>query len=117
MLNDTARGNLFHLKVGDHVMVRTHSQTVEAEVIKRGRMYFTAKWLGANRADEFSMETGGYRYEGDLRVFSLEQHEANTRRNNVVCGLREAGFDLRIDNPLSLETLEKVLELIRKETP
>ena len=117
MLMNEARGNLHHLKVGDRVMVQTHSRTVEAEVIKRGRLYVTAQWLGSTRADEFSMETGKYRYEGNLHLFSVEQHAANKRRGDVVAGLRECGIDLRHNHQLTLETQEKVLDLIRKEQP
>lgn len=114
--NET-RGDLYHLKVGDRVMVQTHSRTVEAEVIKRGREYITVQWVGSTRADEFSMKTGAYRYEGNLRVFSMEQHTVNKRRGDVIAGLREVGIDLRISHELTVETLEKVLELIRKEQP
>ena len=121
MLPNETRGNLYHLKVGDRVMVQTHSRTVEAEeraeVIKRGREYITVQWVGSTRADEFSMKTGAYRYEGNLRVFSMEQHAVNKRRGDVIAGLREVGIDLRISHELTVETLEKVLELIRKEQP
>lgn len=117
MLLHEARGDLYHLKVGDRVMVQTHARTVAGEVIKRGREYITVQRVGYNIADEFSMKTGGYRYEGNLSVFSLEQHAVNTRRGNVVAGLRECGIDLRHNHELTLETQEKVLELIRKEQP
>lgn len=117
MLMRETRGNLFHLQVGDRVMVQTHSRTVEAEVIKRGRAYITVLRLGHGRPDEFSMETGAYRYEGNLCLFSMEQHAANKRRGDVVAGLREVGIDLRHNHELTLETQEKVLELIRKEQP
>jgi hypothetical protein len=117
MLLHEARGDLFHLKVGDPVMVETHTQTVEATVIRRGREYITAQWVGSTRVDEFSMRTGRYRYEGNLRVFSMEQYAVNKRRGDVIAGLREVGIDLRINHELTLETQEKVLELIRKEQP
>jgi hypothetical protein len=111
------RGNLFHLKVGDPVMVQGHSKATEAEVVKRGRVYIAVKRMGYTRTDEFDMERGSYRYEGDLKIFTMEQYAANTRRKNVIVGLRDAGFDLRASHSLSLETLEKVLDLVQKEAP
>ena len=110
-------GDLFHLKVGDRVMVQTHSRTVEAEVIKRGRVYVTVLRDGHRTADEFNMEKGQYRYEGNLRLFSMEQHAVSKRRGDVIAGLREVGIDLRHNHELTVDTLEKVLELIREEQP
>jgi hypothetical protein len=110
-------GDLFHLKVGDRVMVQTHSRTVEAEVIKRGRVYVTVLRDGHRTADEFNMEKGQYRYEGNLRLFSMEQYAANKRRSDLVAGLREAGIDLRHNHELTLETQEKILEVIREQQP
>lgn len=116
MILHETRGDLFHLKVGDRVMVQTHSRTVEAEVIKRGTKYVTVLRTGHTTADEFNMASGQYRYEGNLRLFSLEQHAVNKRLGDTIAGLREVGIDLRHNHELTVDTLEKVLELIREET-
>jgi hypothetical protein len=104
--------------VGDPVMVQTpKNNMVEAEVVKRGRKYLTVQWAGSTRTDEFDMATGQFRYDGNLHIFSMEQHALNLRRKAVADGLRELGVELRRDHGLTLEVLEKFLELIHKEQP
>lgn len=114
-MRDELWGGLGHLQVGDPVMVKTHTSTVEATVVKKGRLYFTARWNGSAREDEFSLKTGQYRYEGNLHAYSVEQYQANVRKGDVVKGLREMGLDLRVNHSLSLETLEKVLHVVKEE--
>lgn len=114
MYLDHVHGNLQHLEEGDKVMVRGHYRTEEGEVVKKAVKYLTVRYGGSQEA-QFLRATGQYRYEGNLMLYSLEQWERNQRMDRIKSDLRDLGIDLRNSHSLTLDTMEKVIALVRKE--
>lgn len=111
---DHKRGDLSHLKEGDPVKVRTYNNVYDGKVVKRGRTLLHVTFRGSSIVEAFQMKTGQYNGEGNLCVYSLEQHEYNTRVSEVTTVLRDAGIDLRFGTKLPLDALEKIADIAKE---
>lgn len=113
MYVDWISGDLGALRVGDQVMVKTHSADYEGEVVKKGK-YLRVKYLNG-REDNFRKDTGREATAGLYGIFSMDQWNRNQWVESLKRSLRNEGIDLRNGHTLTMETMEKVLDVVRKE--